>query len=70
MTLPQIGAFLAENELSFLGFELDAAINGRYRARFPATGAMADLDSWHIFETENPATFSGMYQFWVQKKAG
>ena len=30
MTLPQIGAFLAENDLTFVGFELDAAVNGRY----------------------------------------
>ncbi len=28
---------------------------------------MTDLDRWHEFETKNPDTFSGMYQFWVQK---
>jgi tetratricopeptide (TPR) repeat protein/SAM-dependent methyltransferase len=68
MTLPQIAAFVAENDLAFLGFELDAAVNGRYHARFPADRTMTDLDSWHVFETENPKTFAGMYQFWVQKK--
>ena len=31
---------------------------------------MTDLDSWHMFETENPTTFAGMYQFWVQKVIG
>ena len=29
--------------------------------------AMADLDRWHEIETKYPDTFSGMYQFWVQK---
>ena len=70
MTLPQIAAFLAEHDLAFVGFELDVAINGRYQARFPADRSMTDLDRWHVFETENPTTFAGMYQFWVQKKAG
>ena len=30
---------------------------------------MIDLDRWHVFETENPKTFLGMYRFWVQKRA-
>ncbi len=29
---------------------------------------MTDLDQWHVFETENPMAFTGMYQFWVQKR--
>jgi hypothetical protein len=28
---------------------------------------MIDLDLWHIFETENPVVFAGMYDFWIQK---
>jgi hypothetical protein len=28
---------------------------------------MTDLASWDLFEREHPSTFSGMYQFWVQK---
>jgi hypothetical protein len=28
---------------------------------------MTDLNLWHIFETENPHTFTGMYQFWIQR---
>ena len=69
MTLPQIGAFLAEHDLAFLGFELDAMIKGRYQATFPGDRTMTDLDCWHAFERENPRTFAGMYQFWVQKRA-
>jgi tetratricopeptide (TPR) repeat protein/SAM-dependent methyltransferase len=67
--LPQIAAFLAENDLAFLGFELKAAAGEKYRARFPDDQAANNLDLWQIFENENPDTFVGMYQFWVQKKA-
>ena len=38
-----------------------------YRSRFPDDPATTDLDRWHTFETSHPATFVGMYQFWVQK---
>jgi hypothetical protein len=41
----------------------------RYRARFPDDTSMTDLACWHVFETENPRTFAGMYQFWIQKNA-
>jgi hypothetical protein len=29
---------------------------------------MTDLGLWGVFESENPGTFLGMYQFWIQKK--
>ena len=66
LTLPEIAAFLASNRLAFLGFDLDPAVAARYRARFPADCDLVDLASWHRFETENPATFRSMYQFWIQ----
>src|ERR1700721_1357683 len=69
MTLPQIKAFLAKHRLAFLGFELAEPPWRAYRGRFPADTAGTDLDLWHRFETENPRTFLGMYQFWVQKPA-
>jgi Flp pilus assembly protein TadD/SAM-dependent methyltransferase len=69
MTLPQIKAFLAAENLQFLGFELAEPLWLAYGARFPADAARTDLDSWHRFETENPRSFQGMYQFWVQKPA-
>jgi SAM-dependent methyltransferase len=69
MTLPQIASFLSGSGLRFLGFEVDAGALNRYRARFPADRATTDLVSWHEFERENPATFAGMYQFWVQRTA-
>jgi tetratricopeptide (TPR) repeat protein/SAM-dependent methyltransferase len=68
LSLPQIEAFLQENDLQLLGFELDATLLGQYRQKFPQDTSLTDLTLWHIFETENPKTFAGMYQFWVQKK--
>jgi SAM-dependent methyltransferase/Flp pilus assembly protein TadD len=67
LTLPQIAKFLAENGLTLLGFELDGGTLRRYRAAFPDDATMTDLASWDRFETANPDTFGGMYQFWLQK---
>jgi tetratricopeptide (TPR) repeat protein/2-polyprenyl-3-methyl-5-hydroxy-6-metoxy-1,4-benzoquinol methylase len=68
--LPAIGAFLSENKLSFLGFEVDPAAAHRYAQRFPEDAARTNLDHWHAFEQENADTFIGMYQFWMQKRPG
>jgi tetratricopeptide (TPR) repeat protein/2-polyprenyl-3-methyl-5-hydroxy-6-metoxy-1,4-benzoquinol methylase len=68
LTLPQIEVFLQENDLQFIGFELDAVLLGRYRQKFPQDGSLSNLKFWHQFELENPNTFAGMYQFWVQKQ--
>ena len=67
LTLPRIADFLAANELTFLGFDLDPRAARLYQERFPSDAAMTDLADWHQFETENPLTFRNMYQFWVQK---
>jgi SAM-dependent methyltransferase len=67
MTLPEIKAFLAETGVQFTGFVLDAATAQLFAARFPEAAAMLDLDRWHAFETQAPATFAKMYQFFVGK---
>ncbi len=67
LTLPQIEAFLTENRLEFLGFEVDPHLRRRYAEAYPKDVAMIDLGCWHQFETANPHTFVGMYQFWVRK---
>jgi tetratricopeptide (TPR) repeat protein/SAM-dependent methyltransferase len=69
MRLPQIKAFLAEQRLTFLGFETAEPLARAYAARFPADPARIDLDNWHAFETGNPRSFVGMYHFWIQKPA-
>ena len=68
LTLPTIKLFLAENGLTFLAFDIDDLILLRYGHRYPDDLAMVDLDHWHQFEQRHPSTFSGMYQFWVQKQ--
>jgi hypothetical protein len=68
LTIPAIKTFLAQNNLRFLGFEFDAAKMARYRELFAGQDwSMTDLDRWHDVETRYADTFSGMYQFWVQK---
>ena len=66
--LPAIAVFLRDNDLTFLGFETDDAMLLAYRRRFSGDPAATNLQNWHIFESENPDTFSGMYRFWIQKR--
>ncbi|MDB5600351.1 MAG: hypothetical protein JWN71_2395 [Xanthobacteraceae bacterium] len=66
-TIPRIKAFLAANDLEFIGFEVQQPIRHLYARQFPADAAMSNLDHWHAFEQANPSTFLGMYSFWVQK---
>ncbi len=66
-TVPEIAAFLNENGLSFLGFELDPLIVGKFREQFPDVEAPANLDYWNAFEAAHPRTFEHMYTFSVQK---
>jgi tetratricopeptide (TPR) repeat protein/SAM-dependent methyltransferase len=67
LTLSEIARFLRDQGLVFLGFELESHILEHYRSRFPQDTGMTRLDNWHLFEMENPDTFVGMYQFWMQK---
>ncbi len=70
MRLPDIAAFLRDNDLAFLGFETSDTILRAYRRRFPGDSAATNLDHWQAFENDNPDTFSGMYVFWIQKSCG
>jgi SAM-dependent methyltransferase len=67
-SLPQISRFLKENDLVFLGFDINPETLRRYLERFPADEAATDLDRWDRFEQENPQAFIQMYQFWVQRR--
>lgn len=67
-TLPQIKDAVREFNLDFIGFSLEPGIARKYEERFPDDKAKTNLDYWHIFESENPRTFAGMYQFIVQKR--
>jgi SAM-dependent methyltransferase len=68
LTIPQIKSFLIEQDLKFIGFEFSPQAMRHYSTIFAnARWPLQDLDRWHDFEVENPGTFTGMYQFWVQK---
>ncbi|OHC68094.1 MAG: hypothetical protein A2045_10215 [Rhodocyclales bacterium GWA2_65_20] len=67
MTLTGIEEFLRDNHLAFLGFEVDPHVLIAYKQRFPNDCVATNLGQWQIFENENADTFSGMYQFWIQK---
>ena len=67
MDLKMLADFLYDHNLSLLGFEIDSAVIRAYKNRFPNDPAATNLDQWQIYEEENPNTFIGMYQFWIQK---
>jgi len=67
-TIPDIKAFLDAQNLTFLGFDVDERAMTRFKNRFAGIpDAVTDLDLWDAFETDQPRTFAGMYQFVVQK---
>jgi hypothetical protein len=66
-SIPEIASFIAQNGLAFVGFDLDSLTLQRYITKFSHDSAMSDLASWEMFERAHAGTFSGMYQFWVQK---
>jgi tetratricopeptide (TPR) repeat protein/2-polyprenyl-3-methyl-5-hydroxy-6-metoxy-1,4-benzoquinol methylase len=67
LTLDQIQSFIAESGLRFVGFELDPRVLHQYHARFTDDPSGTNLHNWASFEAENPDTFIGMYQFWIQQ---
>ena len=70
-TIPEIAAFLNDNALSFLAFEPfdDRTVIEKFHKQFPGAADEANLDQWHRFEVDHPATFWGMYIFTVGKNA-
>lgn len=69
VTLAAIGDFLRGYNLTLLGFSVDDDVLAAYQSRFSGDPGATNLDHWQAFESDNPDTFSGMYQFWVQKPA-
>jgi SAM-dependent methyltransferase/tetratricopeptide (TPR) repeat protein len=66
-TIPQIAALLDDDDLSFLGFELDPVTVQKFQRQYPHARALTNLDHWHAFELANPDTFRRMYVFSVRK---
>jgi 2-polyprenyl-3-methyl-5-hydroxy-6-metoxy-1,4-benzoquinol methylase/tetratricopeptide (TPR) repeat protein len=70
-TIPEIAAFLNDNDLSFQGFEPfdDPTVIEKFHRQFAGAADEANLDQWHRFEVDHPETFWGMYIFMVGKNA-
>jgi hypothetical protein len=70
-TIPEIAAFLNDNDLSFVGFEpfADPLVREKFHKQFSGAADEADLDQWHRYEADHPETFWGMYVFTVRKNA-
>jgi SAM-dependent methyltransferase len=67
-TLAQVKEALQTLDLEFLGFEIqNQGVLRAFRDAYPDKGALTSLDQWHEFESDNPDTFRGMYQFWCRK---
>ena len=67
-TIPQISKILQDFNLEFLGFTFsNKNIKNKFSKTFPDDKKNTSLDNWHQFETDNPNTFTGMYQFWIKK---
>jgi SAM-dependent methyltransferase len=64
-TIARIKAFVTEQRLSFLGFNIDKANLDKFQRQFPGADALVDLDRWERFEAANPRTFVQTYLFWV-----
>jgi len=65
-TIARIKAFVTEQRLSFLRFNIDQATLDSFQRQFPGSDALVDLDLWERFEAANPRTFIQTYLFWVR----
>ena len=66
-TLPEIKKTISDLGLIFCGFA-DFRILNLFKKENKSSCDLHDLDKWHLFESNNPHIFRGMYQFWCQKK--
>ncbi len=66
-SLPEIAQTLDHLQLRLIGFDVSDKTRQQYRSRFPGDAQETSLENWGQFEADNPATFTGMYQFWVEK---
>ena len=67
-TLIQINTYLDKLSLNFVGFsQINEDIENAFKNFCLTNNLETTLSSWNSFEWENPDTFKGMYDFWVQK---
>ena len=68
-TTDSLQKLLDSHGLTFCGFLLPEHIKKFYQEKYPEDSDMTSLFNWGEFEKEYPSTFTGMYQFWAQKKS-
>jgi len=70
-TIPEIAAFLRDNDLAFLGFEPfdDPTVIEKFHEQFLGAADETNLEQWHRFEADHPDTFAGMYVFMAGRNA-
>ena len=66
-TIAEIEHMLTKLKLDFCGFESDRALNA-FISQNPFPDDLYNLSAWSAFENQNLDIFSGMYQFWCQKR--
>ena len=69
-TIPRIKAFLDEQKLTLLGFNVEPQVIEQFLSRFAdreAKTALRNLDYWEIFEADHPQIFRRMYVFTARK---
>lgn len=63
----ELKQLIEHEKLNFLGFVLPEHVKNQYRAHYPDDPTLTNLANWQDFEQKNPATFAGMFQFYLQK---
>ena len=64
--LSQISQMISDFDLEFLGFT-NEKIKNKYSKKYPEDKENIILENWDKFETLEPETFIGMYNFWLRK---
>ena len=67
-SLSQIDRLLNDANISFCGFENPSLIR-KFRTFHGDSSSTYDLGAWQAVEAQDRSLFTGMYQFWCQKKA-
>jgi len=63
----EIDELLKKEKLKFLGFVVPEGVRIEYSKQFPKDLTLTQLTNWQLFEEQFPTTFSGMFQFYIQK---
>ena len=67
VTIPIIKNWLGILQLDFCGFEHHSLLT-KFQQVYPEPNSLNDLDKWHTFELSHTESFTGMYQFWCQRR--